>query len=33
VAGLLLVAAAPGQVFAMVTVFGYLLARLAHSHA
>jgi len=33
VAGLLLVAVAPGQVFAVVTMVGYLLARLAHSYA
>jgi uncharacterized MAPEG superfamily protein len=32
-AGLLLVAAAPSKTFAMVTLFGYLLARLAHSYA
>lgn len=32
-AGLLLVAAAPSLVFATVTMFGYLLARLAHSYA
>jgi glutathione S-transferase len=33
VAGLLLVAAAPGQLFAAVTLVGYLLARLAHTYA
>ena len=33
VAGLLLVAVAPAQWFALVTLFGYLLARLAHSYA
>ncbi len=32
-AGLLLVAAAPSPTFAMVTMFGYLLARMAHSYA
>ncbi|MDM0046571.1 MAPEG family protein [Variovorax dokdonensis] len=32
-AGLLLVAAQPSQMFAMITMFGYLAARLAHSYA
>ena len=32
-AGLLLVAVAPGQLFALVTLVGYLLARLAHTYA
>ena len=33
VAGLLLVAVAPGQLFVAVTMYGYLLARLGHTYA
>ena len=33
VAGLLLVAVAPGQLFAVVTMVGYLLARVGHTYA